>query len=72
MDDLTLDERTILDEIERYWEENGIAPTFKEIIAATGIKGMGKVHLEVGRLEKLGYIRRTPNIARSLVLTEKA
>lgn len=72
MDQLSESERTILDEIERYWDEHGIAPSFKEIIAATGIKGMGKVHLEVGRLESMGYLRRTPNIARSLVLTEKA
>jgi len=72
MYELSASERTILDEIERYWGEHGIAPSFKDIIEATGIRGMGKVHLEVSRLEAMGYLRRTPNIARSLVLTPKA
>lgn len=71
MDELSHEERAILDEIGRYWDENGISPTFKEIIAASGIRSMGKVHLQVTRLEAMGYLRRTPNIARSLVLTGK-
>ena len=65
-------EAAILVAIERSHEERGIPPTLKEIAAEVGIKSMGMLHDSLVRLEKMGYVRRTPNIARSLVLLEKA
>lgn len=55
---MTRQERQIVEFIGRYIEENGWAPTVREIGAATGIGSPGSVHAYLGRLEAKGIIRR--------------
>jgi SOS-response transcriptional repressor LexA len=56
---LTKQQRKLLVFIERYINENGgIAPMFSEMVAGTGIKSKGQVHVLLLALEERGYIRR--------------
>lgn len=47
------------------------SPTFAEIMVGTGLRSRSQVHAILQRLEQRGFIRRTPNIARSIELTDR-
>ncbi|MBQ3969612.1 MAG: transcriptional repressor LexA [Clostridia bacterium] len=48
--------------------DDGIPPTVREICDATGFKSTSTVHAHLNTLERLGYITRKAESARSIVL----
>lgn len=65
---LTEHDTRMLTYIERYLDENHRAPTVDEIRAGLQLASKSRVHRDLERLEKAGYIRRTPMISRGLEL----
>ena len=63
-------QQAILDAIRTCWHNAGIPPTLKEIARHTGISSTSVVSANLDALEAMGRIRRTPGIARSIVLCE--
>mgnify|MGYP003637451093 CR=1 FL=1 len=61
-----------LDFIAAFWAEKGYAPSFEEIKVALGAKSKSTVTGLVSKLEARGYIRRMPNLSRSIRLVEGA
>ena len=68
------DDKTIriLKYIEDHWAERHYAPSLRDIKAGCGISSLSVVTWHVGKLERRGKIKRTPNIARSITLTGPA
>ena len=52
--------------ISEYWTANNYAPSYEDIKTALGARSKASVADLVARLEKRGYIERTPNLARSI------
>lgn len=67
---LTSREQSILDYIRQKIEESGYPPTVREICNAVGLRSTSTVHNYLGRLEKLGVIKRDPASSRAIELTE--
>jgi len=57
-----------LDFIGAFWADKGYAPSYEEIRNALGAKSKSSVAALVVKLEERGYIRRMPNLARSIRL----
>ncbi|MBC8159548.1 MAG: hypothetical protein H8E94_09490 [Alphaproteobacteria bacterium] len=55
-----------LDFIKTFWEEKGYAPSYDEIRVALGAKSKASVSGLLSKLEGRGYIKRIPNLARSV------
>lgn len=70
MDELTEKQLRILDCIRAYRDEHGYAPGIRDIGERLGLALHG-VHQHLGRLERKGVIRRTPGVARSIVVVEQ-
>ena len=49
----------------------GYPPSVRELRDVTGVASTATVHLHLARLERDGYVRKAPKIARSLVVTRK-
>jgi len=62
----------ILDFIRGFIEGKGYAPAYKEILNACNISSLAVVQHHLKILEREGYIRRDPEIYRSITLTERA
>ena len=60
----------ILAVIREYIEENGFSPSIRDIQDRTNITSTSKVQRHLNKLADQGYIRRTPETARSIVLEE--
>jgi repressor LexA len=56
--------------IREYVELNGFAPSFTDIMAATGLKSKSGVHRLLSALERLGNVRRWKGRARALELVD--
>lgn len=54
--------------IENYMRKHGRAPSVEEIRVALAMSSKDHVHRDLGKLESLGFVRRTPGIARGLEL----
>lgn len=54
--------------IETYFHWNGYSPSVRELVAIMGRTSTSHVHGLLNDLESKGLIRRTPGIARSIVL----
>jgi repressor lexA len=67
---LTSREKSILEYIRQKIEESGYPPTVREICNAVGLRSTSTVHGYLGRLEKLGMIKRNPASSRAIELTE--
>lgn len=67
---LTSREKSILEYIRQKIEESGYPPTVREICDAVGLRSTSTVHGYLGRLEKLGMIKRNPASSRAIELTE--
>lgn len=67
---LTSREQSIVDYIRQKIEESGYPPTVREICNAVGLRSTSTVHNYLGRLEKLGVIKRDPASSRAIELTE--
>lgn len=70
-DDLTPKQAAVLDAIRAWWHNAGIPPTIREVGDMIGIKSTSHVRWHLDALEVRGLIRRTPGIARSIVLVER-
>lgn len=57
--------------IKQYTKRNGFPPTLREIGAELGVKSTNGVRSAVNPLIRKGYLRYTPFISRSLVVTKK-
>lgn len=66
---LTDREKKILEYIKEKVEDSGYPPTVREICAAVGLRSTSTVHGYLGRLEKLGMIKRDPASSRAIELT---
>ena len=66
MIDLTQKEKDIYKYISECLEDNGFAPSVRDICAAVGIKSTSSVHEYLRRLESKGYIRKSSGKSRAL------
>ena len=66
MIDLTQKEKDIYEYISECLEDNGFAPSVRDICAAVGIKSTSSVHEYLRRLESKGYIRKSSGKSRAL------
>lgn len=62
-------QRRILDFIARFQQRHGYPPTIREIGQETGITSTSVVDYNLRVLERMGYLRRDPDISRGLELT---
>ena len=60
----------ILAAIQEYIEDHGFPPSVRDIQDMTGINSTSKVQRILNELADEGYIERTPETARSIVLKE--
>lgn len=67
---LTTREQNILDFIRQKIQESGYPPTVREICNAVGLRSTSTVHGYLGRLERLGVIKRDPASSRAIEVTE--
>jgi repressor LexA len=65
-------QRTILEFLNEYVEENGYPPSIREIGAATGTSSTSVVSYNLKRLEERGYLSRDRQVSRGLKLTSTA
>ena len=72
MADLSEHEQRMLQYVERRYRADGRAPTVEEIRCALGMASKDHVARDLGRLERKGYLRRTPRISRGLELLRPA
>jgi SOS-response transcriptional repressor LexA len=63
---LTRRMRALLEFIEAYSAEHGIAPSFDEMRAGIGLQSKSGIHRLVSSLAERGFIRRLPNRARAI------
>lgn len=69
MTTLTKRQKELLDFIEYYSDENGYAPTLREICDRFGLSSVATAHKHLSRLIEKGYLSRTPNVSRALETT---
>lgn len=69
MDPLTKRQRQILDYIQQFIEDNGYAPSYREIAAEFELSSVSTVAEHIDALAGKGYLQRGTNEARSLQLT---
>ena len=60
-EDLNTRERAILKYIEKETQENGYAPSVREIGKKVGLRSTATVHGYIARLTELGYIKKEDN-----------
>ena len=65
-------QRSILEFLNEYIEENGYPPSIREIGAATGTSSTSVVSYNLKRLEERGYLSRDRQVSRGLKLTSTA
>lgn len=69
MKKLTKKQGRILELIKRSLEDDGFAPTVREIMREIKVKSPHAVTHHLETLEKKGYIRRTPDTQRNIILS---
>jgi|DEB0MinimDraft_3_1074331.scaffolds.fasta_scaffold03211_3 repressor LexA len=52
--------------IKDFWEDNGYAPSYRDIMAGLSLKSVSQAAAVVDRLVERGYITKMPNRARSI------
>lgn len=67
MKGLTKKQAKLLRFIIDHLEQNGCAPTFKEMLAEMGVKHTMNITDHLKRLEKKGYIKRSKGTMRSIL-----
>jgi repressor LexA len=72
MGTLTKKQRAVFDYLCAYTETKGFAPSFEEIAAAFGYHSLATVHEHLTTLERKGYILRSYNEARAIVILGQA
>ncbi len=71
-EDLNTRERAILKYIEKETQENGYAPSVREIGKKVGLRSTATVHGYIARLTELGYIKKEDKKGRTLRLIKNA
>ena len=71
-EDLNKREKTILRFIEKSVEENGYAPSVREIGKAVGLRSTATVHGYLSRLQEEGFIKKENNKGRTLKLLKNS
>jgi len=69
---LNPNQKKILELIQSSLEEIGASPTVRELMAELGVKSPRSISHHLDCLEKKGYIRRTGEAKRNIILTEKS
>jgi repressor LexA len=69
---MTKRQKICLDMIRAYWGEHGFAPSFEDLRVALGAKSKSSVANLIAKLESRGHITRTPNLARSIQVVDRA
>ncbi|MFI5934753.1 hypothetical protein [Actinoplanes sp. NPDC051494] len=69
---LTLRQRRILDFIRSYFAEHQYPPSQRDIAVAVGFASQSAVAYQLGELQRMGWIRRTPGVSRGLVVLDPA
>jgi repressor LexA len=64
-------QKEILKIIKDSWQAFGYAPTIREIAISIGVKSPRAVSFHLEQMEKNGYIRRTPEGSRNIVIISK-
>ncbi|HJO30782.1 MAG TPA: transcriptional repressor LexA [Acidobacteriota bacterium] len=67
---LTKRQKEILDYINRYVDENGYAPTLKEIGIGFGLSSPATVYNHIELLVQKGYLKKTPHQGRGIELVD--
>jgi len=67
---LTKKQKGIYDYLKEYINDNGYAPSIKEICDYFGTKSIATMHKQLITLENKGLIRRTPKMKRAIELVE--
>lgn len=65
---LTAHQKRVLEYLAAFVAENGIAPTYDQIVAHLGLASKSGVHRVIHELEERGAIQRLPNRARSITI----
>lgn len=69
---LTKRQQQVLDAIHAHLNNNGFAPSYREIGEAAGLKSPSSVKHQLAVLEELGYIRTNANKGRAIELVESS
>ena len=67
---LTKKQKYLLEYLENYIEENGIAPSFEEMKNAVKLKSKSGIHRLIMSLEQRGFIKRLKHRARAMEITK--
>lgn len=57
--------------ISSFHDEMGFAPGLRDLMAAFGLKSTYSASQRITALERHGYVRKLPRVARSVILTER-
>ena len=71
MKTITKKQKQVFDFTNTYIAENGISPTIEEIRKKLKLKAISTVHEHINTLIEKGYLSKTDNSARSLVIKKK-
>lgn len=58
----------VLAVIRQYWKEHGYSPSIEDLVRLVPLSSTSVAHYHLKQLEKQGEIRRTPGVARSIVM----
>ena len=68
---ITTKQKQLLELIKNTIRKDGVPPSYDEMKDALGLASKSGIHRMITALEERGYIRRLPNKARAIELTEK-
>ena len=68
MRDISQRQRDVLNAIRKSIATQGYPPTVRELATSLGVASLNSVAPHLAALEKKGYIRRTPEMARGILL----
>jgi SOS-response transcriptional repressor LexA len=71
MSNITKKQKQVFDFIHTYISENGISPTIEEIRKKLKLKAVSTIHEHINSLKAKGYLSKSENSARSLVVRKK-
>ncbi len=71
MSNLTKKQKDVFDFINTYIAENGISPTIEEIRKKLKLKAVSTIHEHINSLKDKGYLSKSENSARSLLLKKE-
>ena len=71
MPNITKKQKLVFDFINTYIAENGISPTIEEIRKKLKLRAVSTVHEHIKSLEEKGYLSKSENSARSLLLKKE-